>query len=116
MRFGRKILFGIFHWRKLFLLFVITSQDQRQNSMMRLSVFATLFLLLSISISAQPTGDSPVDYLNYLNQLEENLSKKYLSYMSEVAHGNRARKMEQRRIELLNSVNEAIQAATKLRP
>ena len=83
---------------------------------MRLSVFATLFLLLSISLSAQPTGDSPVDHMNYLNQLEENLSKKYLSYMSEVAHGNRARKMEKRRIELLNSVNEAIQAATKLRP
>ena len=36
--------------------------------------------------------------------------------MSEVAHGNRARKMEKRRIELLNSVNEAIQAGAKLRP
>jgi len=84
--------------------------------MMRLSVFASFFFLLSISLSAQPTGDSPVDHMNYLNQLEENLSKKYLSYMSEVAHGSRARKMEKRRIELINSVNEAIQAATKLRP
>jgi hypothetical protein len=84
--------------------------------MMRLSVFATLFLLLTSSLSAQPSGDSPVDYINYLNQLEENLSKKYLSYMSEVAHGNRARKMEKRRVELLNSVNEAIQAAGRLKP
>ncbi|HZB12193.1 MAG TPA: hypothetical protein VE467_04165, partial [Chryseolinea sp.] len=84
--------------------------------MMRLSVFATLFLLLTTCLSAQPSGDSPVDYINYLNQLEENLSKKYLSYMSEVAHGNRARKMEKRRVELLNSVNEAIQAAGRLKP
>lgn len=83
--------------------------------MMRLSVFATLFLLLTISLCAQPSGDSPVDHINYLNQLEENLSKKYLSYMSEVAHGNRARKMEKRRVELLSSVNEAIQAAGRLK-
>lgn len=84
--------------------------------MMRLLVFAALFLPLSISLSAQPAGDSPVDHMDYLNLLEENLSKKYLSYMSEVAHGNRARKMEKRRIELLNSVSEAIQSAAKLRP
>src|SRR5688572_29210616 len=84
--------------------------------MIRLSVFASLSLLLSISLPAQPTGDSPVDHMNYLNQLEENLSKKYLSYMSEVAHGSRARKMEKRRMELLTSVNDAIQAGSKMRP
>jgi hypothetical protein len=54
--------------------------------------------------------------MNALNQLEENLQKKYLSYMSEVAHGKRARKMEKRRTELLNSINEAIQEGGKLRP
>ena len=36
--------------------------------------------------------------------------------MSEVAHGNRARKMEKRRMDLLNSVNEAINEGGKLRP
>jgi hypothetical protein len=35
--------------------------------------------------------------------------------MSEVAHGNRARKMEKRRNDLLNSINEAIREG-KLRP
>src|SRR5687768_9761015 len=84
--------------------------------MMRLSVFATLFFLLSISLSAQPAGDSPVDYLNYLNQLEENLSKKYLSYMSEVAHGNRARKMEKRRQELITEIKKSLGDANRLKP
>ncbi|HEX6223225.1 MAG TPA: hypothetical protein VFZ52_02375, partial [Chryseolinea sp.] len=75
--------------------------------MERFLVLAVFVLLLVPSLSAQPSGDSPVDHMEYLNQLEVNLSKKYLSYMSEVAHGNRARKMEKRRVELLNSVNEA---------
>jgi hypothetical protein len=72
-------------------------------------------MLLSVSVVAQG-GDSPVDHMDYLGQLEENLSRNYLSYMSEVAHGNRAKKMEKRRMELLNSVNEAIRAGGRLRP
>lgn len=36
--------------------------------------------------------------------------------MSEVAHGNRARKMEKRRMDLINSVNEAIRDGGKLHP
>jgi hypothetical protein len=60
--------------------------------------------------------EGPVDHMNYFNDLEENLSKKYLSYMSEVAHGNRARKMEKRRTELLNSVSQAIYEGGKARP
>ena len=58
--------------------------------------------------------ESPVDHMNNLNQLEENLQKKYLSYMSEVAHGRNARKMEKRRGELLNSISQAIYEGGKL--
>jgi hypothetical protein len=54
--------------------------------------------------------------MNALNQLEENLQKKYLSYMSEVAHGKRARKMEKRRTDLLASISQAIQEGGRLRP
>lgn len=75
-----------------------------------------LLLSLSVSLYAQPTAESPVDHMNSLDKLEENLSKKYLSYMSEVAHGSRARKMEKRRNDLLNSINEAIREGSKLRP
>lgn len=83
--------------------------------MKRLLIGLMLFLSLQASLCAQST-DSPVDHMNYFNQLEENLSKKYLSYMSEVAHGRKARKMEKRRTDLLNSVSQAIYEGGKVRP
>jgi tetratricopeptide (TPR) repeat protein len=77
---------------------------------------STLCFLFCIEIAAQPAPESPVDHMNFLGQLDKNLSMNYLSYMSEVAHGRRARKMEKRRMELINSINEAIREATKMRP
>ncbi len=74
-----------------------------------------LMLMVNVSVIAQ-MSESPVDHMDALNQLEENLQKKYLSYMSEVAHGRKARKMEKRRVELLNSINQAIQEGSRLRP
>ncbi len=74
-----------------------------------------LLLVLRVDTRAQ-SSDGPVEHMNYFNQLEENLSKKYLSYMSEVAHGRRARKMEKRRTDLLNSVTQAIYEGGKVRP
>jgi ribosomal 50S subunit-associated protein YjgA (DUF615 family) len=81
-------------------------------------LFLSVFLLfLCWQLSAQPaTHDSPVDHMDFFNEMSENLSKKYLSYMSEVAHGNRARKMEKRRMELINSIAEAIREGEKIRP
>jgi hypothetical protein len=83
--------------------------------MNRLLIIAP-FLLLSVTLWAGSGQESPVDHMSALNALEENLQEKYLSYMSEVAHGRRARKMEKRRTELLNSINEAIRESEKLRP
>jgi hypothetical protein len=84
--------------------------------MTRLLVSALLSLVVYSNINSQPTAESPVDHMNFLSQLDENLSRNYLSYMSEVAHGRRARKMEKRRMELITSINDAIREATKLRP
>jgi hypothetical protein len=84
--------------------------------MTRLLVSTLLFFLLCMDTVAQPAADSPVDHMNFLSQQDKNLSMNYLSYMSEVAHGRRAKKMEKRRMELINSINEAIREATKLRP
>lgn len=83
---------------------------------MRRILVTVLILTFCDGLFAQPTQESPVDQMNALNQLEENLQKKYLSYMSEVAHGKRARKMEKRRTDLLASINQAIQEGGKLRP
>lgn len=84
--------------------------------MIRLLSGLVLLFTLQVSLSGQPSSESPVDHMSELNNLEENLQKKYLSYMSEVAHGKRARKMEKRRTDLINSINEAIREGGKLRP
>ena len=73
-----------------------------------------VILMLHPGLFAQ-MPESPVDHMNALNDLEENLQKKYLSYMSEVAHGRKARKMEKRRTELLNSISQAISEGGRLR-
>lgn len=57
-----------------------------------------------------------VEYMQYLTDREQELSKKYLSYMSEVAHGNRARKMEKRRQELISAIRQSLGEAGRLRP
>jgi hypothetical protein len=68
------------------------------------------------SAFAQANPESPVAHMNYLSEYEENLSQKYMSYISEVAHGGRARKMDKRRDDVINSVRVAIREAGKLRP
>lgn len=83
--------------------------------MKQLAIIVLIFAA-PLALLAQAPAESPVDQMKTLGLLEENLSKKYLSYMSEVAHGRRARKMEKRRADLLNSVNEAIREGSKLRP
>jgi hypothetical protein len=84
---------------------------------MRLNVLGTtIFLSFALLQSQAQTTESPGEHMSYLIDREEILSKNYLSYMSEVAHGERARKMEKRRMELINSVKEAQRDASRLRP
>lgn len=74
-----------------------------------------LFLaMITSKLLSQPI-DNPVEYMNYLNERENNLSINYLSYMSEVAHGERVRKMEKKRVVLINAIKEAIKDGTRLR-
>jgi hypothetical protein len=73
------------------------------------------FVFLSIQTIAQ-SPSTPVEYMEFLAGREERLSEKYLSYMSEVAHGNKARRMEKRRQELINAIRQSLSDATKLRP
>jgi hypothetical protein len=76
-----------------------------------------LFILCSTEcLYAQAKGDSPVEHMRYLSEHEEALSKKYMSYMSEVAHGGKARKMEKRREDVVAAIREALRESNKLRP
>jgi hypothetical protein len=83
-----------------------------------LTYFVLLWLacLGSISTRAQSKETPAVTYMRTLSDREDLLSKNYMSYMSEVAHGGRARKMEKRRNELIANVRESIREAGKLKP
>src|SRR5688572_4259513 len=76
--------------------------------------FTFLLVLTFSQIHAQ--SDSPVEHMSYLNERDETLREKYMSYMSEVAHGERARKMEKRRQDLILSIQNTIREVSKLRP
>jgi hypothetical protein len=76
-----------------------------------------LFIVLAFSQSVVVAqNDGPVPYMQRLTDQEQMLSKNYLSYMSSVAHGSKARKMEKRRAELITSVKEALKESAKIRP
>lgn len=61
-------------------------------------------LLFTFRGNAQ-SFDNAGDYLSYIGKANEDLTVTYLSYMSAVAH-NRAKKVEKRRQDLLNSITE----------
>jgi hypothetical protein len=74
-----------------------------------------LMIVLFVCIEAY-SQDNPVEHMKQLSAKEEVLSKNYLSYMSEIAHGSKARKMEKRRMELINSIKQALNETSRLRP
>lgn len=75
--------------------------------MPRFLLVPVFILFLSMSVFAQDVS-SPVAYMDFFTSRETALSENYLSYMSEVAHGRRARKLEKRRQELLTSIKQAL--------
>ena len=54
--------------------------------------------------------------MSFFTSRELELSKKYLDYMTQVAHGNRARKMEKKRQELIGQIRQSLNEANRLRP
>lgn len=79
-------------------------------------LFIFLFIVGHSTSFAQSNAESPVDHMNALQQYEEELSKKYMSYISELAHGGKARKMERRREDLVMSIRVAIREGGRIRP
>jgi hypothetical protein len=82
--------------------------------MKRLLSIVFMMSLAQFTQAQAPT--SAVEYMDYFTSREQELSKKYLSYISEVSHGSRARKMEKQRQALLSQIKESLQDANKLRP
>lgn len=68
------------------------------------AVLFSCVLFCSYAGNAQ-SFDNPGDYMSYISKANDELTVNYLSYMSAVAH-NRAKKVEKRRMDLLNSITE----------
>ena len=83
---------------------------------MRSLLFVVGFFMIHYLVVAQAAGDNAVEHMQYLSSQDDALSKKYMSYMSEVAHGGRARKMEKRREDLVNSIRETMRECANVRP
>ncbi len=78
-------------------------------------VMVLMLCVRSLSSYSQ-SGDSPVDHMSFFTTREGELSKKYLSYMSEAAHGNSARKIEKKRQEIILEIRQSLNEANRLRP
>ena len=73
-------------------------------------LYLVLFTVLLVSTSQSAVSqdyDSPVGYMEVISKQQENISKKFLSYISASAHGKRAKKVENLRSKLLDEVQEA---------
>jgi exonuclease VII small subunit len=76
-------------------------------------------VLVSLFLSSQAfcqTSATASEHMSLLNGYQEKLSESYMEYMSQVAHGARARKMEKKRAELISSIRDAIRQAGKIQP
>jgi len=77
-------------------------------------LFCFVFIIYSHFAGAQSQDAGA--YLSSLNEKQQEVSEDAMSYVSAVAHGKSARKIEKRRNELLNSIVQARAMAKNMRP
>lgn len=70
--------------------------------LLALSIGITIFVA---PVSAQ-LYESAADYLGFINKKSEELTAKYLAYISAVSHGKSARKVDKRRVEVVNAIGD----------
>jgi hypothetical protein len=66
---------------------------------------AALFLLTTAQSNAQPFENAG-QYMDFVSKANADLTAKYLFYLSAVAHGKSARKVEKRRIEVVGAISD----------
>jgi hypothetical protein len=75
--------------------------------LMKKAIFLVpLFILCFTFRPNAQTYETAVQYLDYINKVNSDLSAKYLFYISAVSHGKSARKVEKRRIEVVNAISD----------
>jgi len=67
----------------------------------------TVILLVSLSLSSQAqTFENAGQYMDFISKANAEITTKYLFYLSGVSHGKSARKVEKRRMEVVNAISE----------
>ena len=64
-------------------------------------------LLACMGTAKAQTYETAVDYLNYTQKVNADLTATYLAYLSAVSHGKGARKVEKRRQEVVNAITDS---------
>ncbi len=71
----------------------------------KLFLFFSCSLFLSSRCIAQ-VFETPVQYMEHIGKANQALSEKYLVYLSGMSHGKSARKVEKRRLEVLQAISD----------
>ncbi|RZL98195.1 MAG: hypothetical protein EOO88_60915, partial [Pedobacter sp.] len=83
----------------------------------KLQRLLTLSLLfgLSSAVTAQ-SFENASQYMEFISKANDELTTKYLHYLSGVSHGKSARKVEKRRLEVVNSISDTRYAIMGMPP
>jgi hypothetical protein len=76
------------------------------KSMLRLFFPSFVFFISFSTRSVAQSFETAGDYMDYIAKADNELTQKYLTYLSAVSHGKSARKVEKRRMEVLNAISD----------
>jgi len=77
-----------------------------KQSLKKFIFFTAIFTCCYSFSSHAQTFDTPVQYMDFISKANTDLTAKYLFYLSAVSHGKSARKVEKRRIEVVNAISD----------
>lgn len=73
---------------------------------LRTSLFVLSLSVFLSSVSFSQTFENAGEYMEYIGKANHALTEKYLVYLSGMSHGKSARKVEKRRQEVLQAIND----------
>lgn len=76
------------------------------KSLCRKTILSVAAVWLFATASRAQAFENAGDYFDYVTKAKEALTTKYLVYLSAVSHGKSARKVEKRREEVVNAIND----------
>lgn len=75
-----------------------------KNIFKNLSVALIVFFSIQPSLAKAQVFETPGEYLEYIGKANEELTLKYMVYLSSMSHGKSARKVEKRRLEVVDAI------------